>query len=400
MRLPLTTDSGCVETGLRRASASSSRRLTRIQRFPLDALERPAAAQLLALEPERQVAGLQRLLDGPVAERAVAAAIPDDHRAGAVLGVGDDPLEFAPCRSGDRRPPSQGASRGVCGRPRGTAHDLRTPPASSRKSQCIERASCCWITKRATLAATSALQRCDLQRALVAGFHLKRRVCDPEALPSSSASWRRCACVSQPERTVTCATAPGSRGDLPDMQVVHLDHVVLGREHVPISSGSRSRGAASSSTRPDSRSRPTPEYSISPATSSAAMPSARPKSVSRMIATATAVAMNANRSFRTCWKALHVEAAAVRAGQYERSHEVHADSHDGDDQHGGPSTSGGSMSRRMPSTPISAPRPTSVAPFSWAEDLGAPVAEREAALGRPPRRAAPRTGPTRSHRRR
>src|ERR671918_2234904 len=39
-------------------------------------------------------------------------------------------------------------SRGSVDGPFGTAHDFSTPSASSRKSQCIAVASCCWITKR------------------------------------------------------------------------------------------------------------------------------------------------------------------------------------------------------------------------------------------------------------
>ena len=40
--------------------------------------------------------------------------------------------------------------------------------------------------------------------------------------------------MSQPERTVTWADSAGKpERDLPDVQVVHLDHVVLGGERVP-----------------------------------------------------------------------------------------------------------------------------------------------------------------------
>jgi hypothetical protein len=40
-------------------------------------------------------------------------------------------------------------SRGLIDGPFGTAHDLNVPPTSSRKSQCMLVAWCCWITKRA-----------------------------------------------------------------------------------------------------------------------------------------------------------------------------------------------------------------------------------------------------------
>src|ERR671922_264132 len=39
-------------------------------------------------------------------------------------------------------------SLGFVDGPLGTAQDFSTPAASSRKSQCIAVASCCWITKR------------------------------------------------------------------------------------------------------------------------------------------------------------------------------------------------------------------------------------------------------------
>ena len=126
----------------------------------------------------------------------------------------------------------------------------------------------------------------------------------PKRSRSSSASWRRWACVSQPERTVTCADSAG-KPDVTSQTCRSCTSTTWcsAASVLPISSGSRSRGAASRSTRPESRRRPKPERSISAATSSAAMPSARPKSVSRMIAPATAVAMKANRSVSTCWKA-------------------------------------------------------------------------------------------------
>src|SRR5919106_2939030 len=39
-------------------------------------------------------------------------------------------------------------SRGSVDGPLGTAHDFSTPPAASRKSQCMAVASCCWMTNR------------------------------------------------------------------------------------------------------------------------------------------------------------------------------------------------------------------------------------------------------------
>ncbi|SKS41562.1 Uncharacterised protein [Mycobacteroides abscessus subsp. abscessus] len=61
----------------------------------------------------------------------------------------------------------------------------------------------------------------------------------------------------------------------------------------PMVPGSRPTGAASKKIRPDSRTRPQPALSISAATTSAAMASARVKPVSHTTAPATAVAMKA-----------------------------------------------------------------------------------------------------------
>lgn len=82
-------------------------------------------------------------------------------------------------------------------------------------------------------------------------------------------------------------------GDLPDVEIVHLGHRVYRRELGSDGAGSRPTGAASKKIRPDSRTRPQPALSISAATTSAAMASARVKPVSHTTAPATAVAMKA-----------------------------------------------------------------------------------------------------------
>jgi hypothetical protein len=63
-----------------------------------DAGKRPAAAQLLAAQLHDEVTLVERALErhlAPVALRAVAIGpgIPHDHRAGAVLALGDDALK-------------------------------------------------------------------------------------------------------------------------------------------------------------------------------------------------------------------------------------------------------------------------------------------------------------------
>ena len=61
-------------------------------------------------------------------------------------------------------------------------------------------------------------------------------------------------------------------------------------------------GAISRNTRPESRSSPYAARSINPATISDAIASARTNPVVMMMIAAIAVAMNANRSVRMCWK--------------------------------------------------------------------------------------------------
>jgi len=53
--------------------------------------ERPAAVQLLAVQPELELAGAKPL--ARVADRLPCAVVPDDHLAGAVLSLRDRPFE-------------------------------------------------------------------------------------------------------------------------------------------------------------------------------------------------------------------------------------------------------------------------------------------------------------------
>jgi hypothetical protein len=89
-----------VETGFRRASAASSRTLTRIQRSPAGgarARERVAALELLAVQLDHGVAVGEGALDRDLAavalgQVAVGADVPDDDRAGPVA-LADPALE-------------------------------------------------------------------------------------------------------------------------------------------------------------------------------------------------------------------------------------------------------------------------------------------------------------------
>ena len=53
--------------------------------------QRPAAAELVAVHVEQQLAGLEAFAD--VLNRFVTAPVPDDDRTGAVVAFGDQPLE-------------------------------------------------------------------------------------------------------------------------------------------------------------------------------------------------------------------------------------------------------------------------------------------------------------------
>ena len=94
-----------------------------------------------------------------------------------------------------------------------------------------------------------------------------------------------------------------ARGDLPDVQVVHLVDARDRGEVGPDPVGVDAAGAASRKIRPLSRSSAQPALIISPATTSAAMASARAKPVVSTTRPAIAVAMNAYRSLRMCWNA-------------------------------------------------------------------------------------------------
>ena len=105
-----------------------------------------------------------------------------------------------------------------------------------------------------------------------------RVVCStPNRSSSSRSSSRRIPWQSASGSTSTCAESAGKLvADLPDVQVVHLGHVRVARPSRGRSRRRRGRpGAISSRTRPEARSRPTAARTISAATSSAAIGSAR-----------------------------------------------------------------------------------------------------------------------------
>jgi len=91
------------ELGLGRFAAAVGALVVLLEQQPVPALahprEREAAVQLLALEPERDVAVRDGVLhrDRPAAldrDVLVGAGVPDDHRAGAVFALGDAALEL------------------------------------------------------------------------------------------------------------------------------------------------------------------------------------------------------------------------------------------------------------------------------------------------------------------
>src|SRR5690606_22582587 len=54
--------------------------------------QHPAPGQLLARQPELEIAGFEALFD--IVHRGPDTAIPDDHRAAAILALGDNTLEI------------------------------------------------------------------------------------------------------------------------------------------------------------------------------------------------------------------------------------------------------------------------------------------------------------------
>ena len=121
------------------------------------------------------------------------------------------------------------------------------------------------------------------------------------------------------------------------------------------------------------------------------MPSARPKSVARITTPAIAVAMKANRSVSTCWKApstLRLRRSAPDSTQVAARFTAMPAS--ATISTGRPSTEGGSISRRTPSAKITTASATSVAPLTWADRISARLSPnvKPPAAGRAARRAA------------
>ena len=199
---PLTTDSGRSATGSG-PSASSSRRFTSSQRRPSICRSDQPPLELLALEPEGGVSGGERLLHRFVAQVLVAAAVPDDHRPRAVLALRDHALEVAPRErvvvNGHREPlvarvhrralrDRPGSERSSHLEPEVVVHARRVMllDHEARHSRPVPRSSG-WMVSGPSWRVSTWSVECEIWK--------RSR--------SSSASSRRCACVSQPARTVT-----------------------------------------------------------------------------------------------------------------------------------------------------------------------------------------------------
>ena len=149
------------------------------------------------------------------------------------------------------------------------------------------------------------LQRLYLERPLVARLDLERRVLDAEALAQQVG---QLAAVGLGVAAGADGDVRGQRGharrDLPDVQVVDLDDVVLGRQGPADLRRGRGRAGRPRAARGRSRA-----AGPSPSAASAPPPAGRRcrrrvrTRSARITTPAMAVAMNANRSVRTCWKA-------------------------------------------------------------------------------------------------
>src|SRR5438876_169555 len=132
---------------------------------------------------------------------------------------------------------------------------------------------------------------------------LQRRVIDLEAFREQTFELApdRVAVVAGTDKDVRRERWEAGR-DRPHVQVVHVGHArVLGCA-LPISVTLIPSGAASRSTRPESRKRPYAARIMIAATIKDAIGSARMKPVVRMTTAAMAVKMNARTSVRMCWK--------------------------------------------------------------------------------------------------
>src|SRR5918999_5039029 len=227
---PLTTDSGCVLVGRRRASASSSRRFTSSHwRPPVRLSDQPP----VSFSPSSQNDAWPASSASPIGSSRRFSYVP---RSQTITG----PAPYSPSGITPSKSPHESEwsstsmarrlSRGSVEGPFGTAQDLKVPSTSSRKSQCMLVAACCWITKRGMSGGPRA-ERLDLQRALVPGLHLERGVVDPEALLQHlrELAAMGLGVAARPHGDMR-GQGRHARGDLPHVQVVHLDHVILGGE--------------------------------------------------------------------------------------------------------------------------------------------------------------------------
>src|SRR5215211_6061623 len=168
--------------------------------------QRPAAAQLHALEPERDVPGLEPLAHRLLTQVLVGAAVPDDHRPCAVLALRDDPLEVAP-------------RQGVVVDGHGEALVARVGRRSLRHRPGLERAVHLEAEVPVHAGGGVLLDHEARHQRRCSGSISSGPSClastwsvvwsMPNRSRSSSASLRRWTCVSQPAPTVTWADSEG-----------------------------------------------------------------------------------------------------------------------------------------------------------------------------------------------
>ena len=172
---PLTTDSGRSATGSRAVGLVVAP-LHEQPAPPLDLLQRPAALQLLALQPEGGVPGRERLFHRLLAQVLVGAAVPNDHRSTAVLALRDHTLEVAP---------REGVVVNGHGQPlvaRVHRRALRHRPGPERPGHLepevvVHAGGVVLLDHEARHShLRSPLERLDAQRALVTRLHLESRV--------------------------------------------------------------------------------------------------------------------------------------------------------------------------------------------------------------------------------
>ena len=195
----------------------------------------------------------------------------------------------------------------------------------------------------------------------------------PKCSPTISCSRRRVAWQSSPGRTSTCAASAGNP-EVTSQTWRSWTSTTPGwaASALPTAAGSTPWGAASSSTRPEAHSNRHPEASMSTATSSEAIGSARSKPVTRITAPAAAASSDDHRSVSTCARAPSMFRLRRSARESVHAFATFTPAPASPTARtNAPSTSDGFERRAIASTAMTPARTSSAPPLTWAERISA-----------------------------